>query len=297
MSALSRLLVICLAALALAAGASADNGVSARGALVAVTAKAVSVQDARGVVLTCRLADRSPSLDGYAVGDRVQIVCARVHDRLVLAKVRHLTAAPTAETQPVTFAGAIAALTDTTISLHDGDRDLTCTIGRDSPSTQGLAVGQHVRVACVGGTLTKLAVITTGTEPPHRTTGAQGTVTAVSSASISVQTDGGTVTCAVGDRSPSVAGYQIGDKVKMGCIDGALAVIAKVDAPPPAPAGDTISGTITALSATSITVHNAERDLTCTVGASSPALGDYKLGDAVGMGCVDGALVKIVKRT
>ena len=93
--------------------------------------------------------DRSPSLTGYNIGDRVQMVCVRVRHALFLAKLRHATT-PSGETLPVSFAGAITALSGTSISLHDGDRDLTCAIGDSSPSTDAFRVGQHARVACAG---------------------------------------------------------------------------------------------------------------------------------------------------
>ena len=148
-----------LATLVVALPASGAGGVSTRGVVVTLSANTVSVQAVKGIVTTCALTPRSPSLDGYATGDRVQVQCARTAGHLVLTRVRRLTSAPSTppnDTTPVTFGGAITALGDASISLHDGDRDLTCSIDATSPSTSGFTVGQHVKVACVGGVLARI---------------------------------------------------------------------------------------------------------------------------------------------
>ena len=303
------LLALLVAALAVALPASADQGVTLKGKISSLSATAVTIRDAKGASTTCLVLPKSPSLDGYATGDAVQAACLRTREKLVLAKIRHLVTGGGSDTKPVTFGGVVTALSDTSISLHDGDRDLTCSIGDSSPSTAGVKVGGHVRVACANGVLVTLVLVPTGDgkptppppSPPHKTVGANGTVSAVSTTSLTVHTDGGDVTCSVGDGSPSVAEVHVGDKVKIGCVDGVLKVIARADTPPPPPpppTGDvvTVGGTISALSDTSLTVHNAEHgDVTCTLGPSSPRLGDFHVGDRVGMACAGGVLVKIVR--
>jgi hypothetical protein len=314
------ILAALVASLALAVPAGAAEGRAVTGVVASISASAVSVQDAKGVVTTCSLASKSPSLAGYSVGERVRMQCVRAKGQLVLARVRALPAAsasPTDETRPVTFAGAITALSDTSISLHDGNRDLTCAIDDTSPSTDGFAVGQHAAVACAKGVLAKIATITRPapspppttttptTPPPHKTLGAQGVLTALSSSSVTVHTDGGDVTCTVGANSPALGDFQVGDRVKMACVDGIVVALAKADAapntappppPPPPPPATTAGGTITALSSSALTIHNTEHgDVTCSVGPSSPSLGDYHVGDRVGIACVDDTLVKIVR--
>jgi hypothetical protein len=301
-----------VASFALALPAAATDGRTVTGVVVSVSSSAVAVRDAKGVVTTCALAPKSPSLAGYSAGDRVQARCIRGTRHLVLAHVRHLAASAgsTDETLPVTFAGAITALTDGSISLHDGDRDLTCAIGASSPSTAGYAVGQHARVACVNHTLAKIAPVTAPapvsppkpTEPPHTTVGALGTLTSLTTTAVTVHTDGGEVTCAIGDGSPALGDFHVGDRVKMGCVDGKLVALAKPDVAPAPPVTPptllTAAGTITVLSTAGLTVHNAEHgDVTCTLSASSPGLGDYHLGDHVGIACADGVLAKIVRLT
>ncbi len=220
------------ATLAVALPAAAENGVMLKGTIASLSATAVTIQDAQGATTTCVLGAKSPSLDGYAAGDRVQAVCLHGREKLLLAKIRHLAKAGGGDGEPVSFGGVVTALSDTSISLHDGNRDLTCTITADSPSTAGAKVGVHVRVACVNGVLVKLALVPGGDPKPAPT----NTVTA--------------------------------------------------------------AGVLTALSDTALTVHNAEHgDVSCTLGPSSPRLGDFHLGDRVGVACTDGVLVKIAKLT
>jgi hypothetical protein len=351
--------------------ASAAEGRSLKGVLVSVSSTAVSVKDAKNVVTTCAVVGKSPSLDGYAAGDRVQAACVRASGKLVLAKIRRLatqSGSPSNDAEPTKFAGAVTALSDSSISLHDGDRDLTCSIGASSPSTASVKVGQHVKVSCSNGVLVTLAPVTSGDAGrayegtvtvvsatsitvhtdkgdgtctlgdgspsvadvkvgdrvlagckagtnqlvllkklsaggdtkgagTHKTTGAAGTVSAVSSTSLTVHTDGGDVTCSVGDVSPSVANVHVGDKLKMGCLDGVLKELARSESAPSS--GDahpatTVAGTLTALSSSSLTVHGEHGDVSCTVPATA-RLGDFHVGDHVGMACVDGALTKLVK--
>jgi len=366
-----------LATLAVALPASGADGRFVRGVVVSVSPSAVAFKDAKGIVTTCSRAAKSPSLDGYSAGDRVQAACARVRAHLVLVKIRHVPAAsgsPSNDAEPVKFGGAVTALTDTSITLRDGDRELSCTIGPDSPSTASVKVGQHVKVACASGKLVAIATVPSGDpgrgEPPkgqsgagtisalsassvtfhndehgdatcsvgasspalteytvgdkvkfgclngvlvaiakdgsgtvdgpHKSLGAAGTVSAVSPTSLTVHTDGGEITCSVGDGSPSIATVHVGDNVKIGCLDGVLKVIVTAAAPVP-PTGDhhdvkTVAGTLSLLSETSVTVHSPEKgDVSCGVGPSSPRLGDFHTGDHVGMLCIDGVVAKLVK--
>jgi hypothetical protein len=263
---------------------------------VSVSSTAVAVKDAKNVVTTCAVVANSPSLNGYATGDRVQAACVRASGKLVLAKIRRLATAsgsPSNDAEPTKFAGAVTALSDGSISLHDGDRDLTCSIGASSPSTAGVKVGQHVKVACSSGVLVTIAAVTSGDAGRAY----EGTVTAVSATSITVHNDKGDGTCTVGDGSPNVADVKVGDRVLAGCKTGTnqLVLLKKLSAGGDAPTGQTGGGSISALSTASVTFHNGERDVTCTLGDSSPRLGDYHVGDSVKFGCLNGALTAIAK--
>src|SRR5438552_7923065 len=184
----------CLAALCVALPASADNGRSVKGQLASLTDKTIAVKSRNSIVTTCALARVSPSLDGYALGDRVQVVCRGRRGRLVLTRIRHLRPpAPDAQandSQPTTFGGAITALSDTSISLHDGDRDLTCSLGPASPVTGDFKVGQHVKVACVDGKLVAIAPVTTADAGRYFA----GTVSALDDKSLTLQTEHGPAT-------------------------------------------------------------------------------------------------------
>jgi hypothetical protein len=289
--------------------ASAANGRSVKGVITALSANAVSVRSANSIVTTCAVTHASPKLDGFAAGDRVKVVCRGRHGtRFVLARIRHLGAPPAVtlanETEPVKFGGAITALSDTSISLHDGDRDLTCGIDTSSPSTADYKVGQHAKVTCVGGKLVAIAPVTSDVGRYF-----VGSLSALDTKSVTVQTATGPVTCSIGDGSPSTAGFQVGDHVGMGCRASTmqLVLLKKVDgdgtgSPPPPPAPPTPTtvgarGTVSALSDSSVSVQTDGGTVTCERGPSSPSLGDAKVGDHVAMKCVGGVVVAFEKVT
>jgi len=292
-----------LSVLCSALPASANDGVSTRVVVAAMSTTGVSVKGSHRTI-TCALGHRSPSLTGFAVGDRVQAQCRRVARHLVLAKINHLTTAAAADgvsaSEPVKFGGAVTALSDTSISLHDGDRNLTCTLGDASPSTTGMKVGDHVKVPCQNDILVAWAPVTTA-DAAHLY---EGVVTAVDSSSISVQSGDHVFTCPRGDGSPSVTTVHVGDRVLVGCrVTSNLLVLLKPLAPlTPAPTTPTVTatggGTVTAVSGTSLTLHNVEHgDFTCTVGTSSPSVAEVHVGDLVKMGCNEGVLVILVRGT
>lgn len=294
---MKKLVALAVVALVGAVPAAADNGASAKGTIVAVSATRISVKDARGVVLTCNVGPHSPSLSGYSAGDSVALACAGPKGRLVLAKVRHLTGgAPSQSDQkPVTFAGAVTALGNSSVSLRDGDRDLTCTFDSSSPALTGVSVGRHIKVTCVNGVLTAWAPVA----PPAGRVGrtAAGTLSALDSSSLTVRSDDGDLTCTLGPSSPATASFKVGDRVKVGCVDGVLVAIVNADGG--GSGGGHVTrgalGTLTALSATSVTVHTDGGDVTCTLGPSSPSTAGLALGDPVKMGCLDGVVVGIAK--
>jgi hypothetical protein len=89
---------------------------------------------------------------------------------------------------------------------------------------------------------------------------------------------------------------KVGDRVKVGCLGGVLKALARSDStPPPADAHTvTVAGTLSALSSLSLTVHGEHGDISCGVPATAH-LGDFHVGDRVGMACTDGVLLKLVK--
>jgi hypothetical protein len=298
------------ACLAVALPASASGGRGVTGVLVAVSDSSVSVKHGRHIV-TCRIGDHSPAVTGYSTGEWVQAFCRRMSGGLMLAKIHHLrpNTAGAGDSEPVRFGGTVTALTDASITLHDGDRDLTCKLDRASPSTVDLKVGQHAKITCVDGVLTAWSPVTTGDAARVW----EGVVTATGSSITVHNAEHGDLTCSVGDGSPSLAAVKVGDRVLVGCRVGTNQLVyLKVLAPgsdgtPPAgdptptpPSTHTITGSggvLTVLTAGSITVHNTEHgnDFTCTVGDGSPALGDYHVGDHVKVLCTDGRLTAIAR--
>ncbi len=290
------LLTALVATLAVALPAAAAEGRTLKGVLVTVSATSVAVKDATNVVTTCARVAKSPSLDGFAAGDRVQAACVRAGGKLVLAKIRLLTATSgpaSNDAEPTKFGGAVTAVSDSSIALRDGDRTFTCSIGASSPSTAEVKVGQHLKVSCSNGVLVALARVTS-TDAGHAY---EGTVTAVSASSITVHTAQGDGTCSVGDGSPNLAEVKVGDRVLAGCkaATNQLVLLKKLAANGDQPKGQTGAGTISALSSTSVAFHNEEHDFTCSLADASPRLGDYHVGDKVKFGCLNGALVAIAK--
>lgn len=195
MKRISLLGAVALVALVAALPALADQGGSVKGVITALSATGISVKGSHRNV-TCAVRTGSPSLTGYAVGDRVQAQCRGARRHPVLARIRHLDATASGHgtgsgdagatdpgatdpstgdpgtdpgpnnTEPVKFGGTITALSPGSITLHDGDRDLTCTIGDASPSTSALKVGEHARVICQNGVLVSLGLApTSGPQP------------------------------------------------------------------------------------------------------------------------------------
>jgi hypothetical protein len=228
--------------------AGADDARLARGAITALDSGSISVVTDRAVSVTCALRDRSPSLQGFTEGDRVTIACKRVRRVYVLARIRHVRASLSSdgEVKTVTFGGAITALDGSSISLHDGDRDITCAITDASPSTGSVKVGDHLRVVCKNGVLASVTPVTPAPKPPepahepdaptpplapttHALTGAIGSISVLGDASVTVHNAEHDLTCSLGASSPKLGDYRVGDRVKVLCTDGALTSIARVE--------------------------------------------------------------------
>jgi hypothetical protein len=309
-----------LAALALAAiclvafPAAAADGRTVNGLIVSISDHTIAVKSPKSHATVCGRGKRSPSLDGYAAGDRVQMACLRnARGRLMLAKIRHLTSSTTtaSEEAPTKFGGAITSLTDTSITLHDGDRDLTCALGPSSPSTDGFKVGQHVKVVCAGGALVAISAITTSDAGRIF----YGEITALDDHSITLQTEHGPVTCKIADGSPSTAAFKVGDHVYMGCNASTMQLVLlkapktssgdgggtttappKTD-PPPTHTTTGARGVLSDVTDDSVTVTTDGGQVTCTLGDSSPSVDDLNVGDHVAMACWDGVLHEIAKVT
>lgn len=234
------LAAILAAALLVALPAAAEPGRAVSGSIVSVSPTHVKVRGEHQT-LRCAVRKRSPSVEGFKAGDRVQVACVPGDGGLVLTRIRALPAAADttrAEHGTVTFAGAITALSATSISLHDGDRDLTCSISSGSPSRGDSKLGDHAHVTCTDGVLTAfepiVRVVPAPTSPPPAPTPpvpatpavvAYGVITVLTDASLTIHNDEhGDLTCTLGEHSPRLGDFHVGDRVKLGCTDGRVLV-------------------------------------------------------------------------
>jgi hypothetical protein len=299
-----------VAALLIALPAAAANGRSVKGQIASISDTAIAIQSPSSIVTTCALTNSSPSLTDFKAGDRVQAICLGSRGHLWLSRIRKLgdTAplGPHDQDGTTTFGGAITDLGGASITVHDGDRDLTCKLDPSSPSTDGYKVGQHVRIACSGGSLVAIAPVTAADAGRYFV----GNVSALDVNSITLATEHGPATCTIADGSPSTADVHVGDRIGMGCKTSTmqLVLIRKLDGdgtttPPAPPATEPTHtttgarGTLSALSDSSVSVVTDGGTVTCQRGPASPSLGDYRVGDHVAMTCVDGIITQFARVT
>jgi hypothetical protein len=304
------ILFACLAVLAVTPlAATGSDAHAAKGVVSAVSPRAISVKAGNGATLTCRVGDRSPSVAAIAVGDRVEAVCAGHAGTFVLTKLKKVAAkGGSADSEPVRFAGSVTSLSTTSVSLHDGDRDLTCTFDSSSPPLTGVKVGQHIRVTCAGGVLkawepvqtppttttAPTTTTTTGGSGGHEIRAAAGVLASLSTDRVTVRTDGGDVSCSLSSASPSAAAFHVGDRVRVACLDGVLMAIAGADSASAGPL-TVLVGTISVLSGSSVTVHGEHADLTCSISPTSRLLDGFRVGDRVGLACLNGAVLQVAR--
>ena len=273
------------------APATAPSAQSAAGTIAALSATALTVHSDGGD-LTCSLSSSSPDLGDYKVGDRVKVACVNG----ALVAIAHLDAPNPPDPSVRTESGTITALTDGSLTIQMQSGTLTCTLNDGSPKLGDFNVGDKVKLACTNGVLTAIAKVT-APPPPTSTHTGTGTISALSSTAVGFTTDGGTVTCSLNGSSPQLGDFKVGDHVKFGCANDVLVAIGKLDTtPPPPPPTTTGSGTVTALSSDSVTIHTDGGDVTCSIGPSSK-LGDAQVGDNVKFGCINGVLYALVKAT
>jgi hypothetical protein len=246
---------------------------SAAGTISALSASSITVHTDGGDV-TCALDDRSPRLGDYHVGDKVKIACTEG----TLTAIAKLDAPADVQTG----LGILTALSDSSLTVHTENHDLTCSLNDHSPRLGEFHVGDKVKIACTDGVLTTIARVTV-------TTITTGVLSALSPASATVLSDGGERTCSRTNESPSLDGYHVGDRVKMICTNGVLTAIARADV-----ITDGV-GVLTALSADSLTVHTDGGDKTCSRTNDSPSLDGYHIGDRVKIYCTNGVLTAIAR--
>ena len=199
------LLGLCSAG-ALASIQQADSSAIAR--ITSLTPTSITVGKRRHAHLTCKLTGFSPSTSSFGIGDRVKIACSN----RVLVAVADMPGSSNSkktddELATSGISGKVSGIGPTSISVHDGDRTVTCTLGPGSPSITGYSIGDHVRIGCVNGVLDTVGAPTGGAVDHHpghdERHERQRPITLLNTTSISVQT----MTCTVGPSSPSLTGF------------------------------------------------------------------------------------------
>ena len=296
-----RLLLIPVALLGIASAVALASthqaNLTASGKISSLTLTAITVGHGEHH-RACAITADSPATTAFSIGDRVKIACSN-HVLVAIADAP-ATTNRSANEQPATtgISGTVTAATPTAITVHDGDRDVTCTVSGASPSVTAVNVGDHVRIGCANGVLVSLDTTPTSTTTTSaNVTSANGPITALGLTSITVQT----MPCTIGPNSPSTAGFKVGDSVRMYCLNGALYVLKHNDDGPPPTTTDmtttpqtyaAITGTITTLGS-SITVQSDGAPLTCTLGTGTPSTAGFAVGNPVRMYCLNGALYQL----
>jgi hypothetical protein len=260
---------------------SAPQTQTAAGTLTALSAASLTVHTDGGDV-TCTLTDASPKVGDLQVGDTVKLACA--NGALVAIARVDAPKPPPDETKP--GLGTVTSLTPTSVTVHTDGGDVTCSVTGDSTGAGDVRVGDNVKFYCSNGVLRGIAKVAPPAPPAPVIKTGRGTLTSVRVDGVTVHTDGGDVVCKLTSVSPALGDLKLGDSVEFACSDGVLTAITKV-----APANvRSAQGTLSTLSADSLTVTTDGGAVTCGVGPSSPALGDYHVGDHVKMYCVNDVL-------
>jgi hypothetical protein len=200
--------------------------------------------------------------------------------------------------------GVVTAASEASVTVRDGDRQLTCTIGPDSPAVTGLALGVRVAIACSRGVDGKVLVALKKVEPKVKTLEIEGAVEAVPETSLTVKSRSGrALTCIVPDSLATAAGaLAAGDLVKARCTkrpdaDPVLAALKRIASKGKPKAAVDIAGRVTALADGSITITGETRTLSCTVPAAlAPAVTALSIGAMAAMVCRDGLLLAVKKK-
>jgi regulator of extracellular matrix RemA (YlzA/DUF370 family) len=235
---LIRPLLPVLAALALAAPALAENAPAqiAEGSIVGLSSTSISFRSDGGNAFTCSVAPTQGASLGalhLAPGLRVKVACRIDGGRLVLVGVKRLEVKPV--TPPVTTPpatpvkntygrGAVTALSTASITVGTDGVPITCSLTPAQASSLAAVarVGQRVKIACRqdGDHLLFVAIAPDETvAPPVKNTYGRGAVTALSTASITVGSDGAPITCSLtpAQASSLAAVARVGQRVKIAC--------------------------------------------------------------------------------
>lgn len=240
-----KMVLTCVAALAVAAPAQADSGGSKgrelriTGTVVRASSSAISVENAVGdAVLTCAVPERlAQTAAAFKVGDRVRMFCVRYRGRraqlLKLQRSEERAKQPeTPAEEKLTAAGPIVELAPNAIVVQSPERRLACRVPEEKRATlDGLRMGDKVRIACAGGMLVALERYDPSEKPKPAGEEARmlGVITALSRASVTVQGETGSLTCSVpgGWAEKLATRFAVGDRVKLMCRGSELTALEK----------------------------------------------------------------------
>jgi hypothetical protein len=227
-------------ALVAAVPAQANEGKELRisGPVVRASAQALSVENLVGdAVLTCtvpaRLAEKAAAL---TLGDKIRMVCVRYQGRRAeLVNVQRLGVKPEEkkpeEKKPEErqyAAGQVAELGPGGIVVQASDQRLACRVPAEKQAKlEGLKVGDKVKIACVAHVLVGLERYSAET-PAVEEVRLYGRISALSRDRVTVQGEAGSLSCFVpAALSEKLAGFAVGDYVKIMCRGSELTYLAK----------------------------------------------------------------------
>jgi hypothetical protein len=236
-----KIVLTCIAALAVVVPAQAnDGGAKGRelrisGPIVKASGNAVSVENLVGdAVLTCAVPERlAGKAASFKVGDKVRMHCVRYRGRRAqLVKLERLVAPkrekPAEAKQEAS--GPIVELGDAAIVVQSPEGRLACRVPEEKQAKlEGLQLGVKVKMWCVDGVLAGLERYQPAEKPAGDEVRLYGAVSAISRASVTVHGEAGSLTCAVPSALAEkiVAGFAVGDRVKMICRGSELSYLAK----------------------------------------------------------------------
>jgi hypothetical protein len=217
-----------------------SNATGARDPISALSTTSITVGP-----VTCSIGPSSPAVP-FKVGDRVRMGCLNGVLVYVVADTDVPTTTTTTSTPPATTTtttttpvtppphddlqtrlGTISAVGGGSITV-DG---LTCSLGPSSPSLDGYNVGDQVGIGCANGVLVKIGRPQVSGDDDFKVVVQLGSIVSIRGDGITV----GSLSCKLADTSPSIASYQLGDRVGIGCAGGILFMIGKLPASDAAP--------------------------------------------------------------
>ncbi|MGZ8783459.1 MAG: hypothetical protein ACXWZB_08185 [Gaiellaceae bacterium] len=230
-----KFLLASLGALVVAVPAQAEDGggkgraLKISGLVVKASGQAVSVENVVGdAVLTCAVPERlAAKTAAFEVGEKVRMLCVRYRGRRAqLVKVERVGEKPKRTEKPAVekkeLAGTVVELGAAALVVQSAENRLACRVPEEKQAKlAGLEVGDKVAIWCIGGVLAGLE--RPAARPAEKPAGEEvrlyGLISALSRASVTVQGEAGSLTCAVpaGLAEKAVGRFAVGDRVKLMC--------------------------------------------------------------------------------